>query len=84
MKCTHPHDKDYCDEYNIITAKLEVKLNNKYDNLKGELKELQNRRLNSNYVSLNLLPSNGIEKEICDKIKAELMHIKLLKKALKL
>ena len=31
----YPHDKDYYEEYNIITAKLEVKLNNKYNSLKG-------------------------------------------------
>ena len=80
----YPHDKDYYEEYNIITAKLEVKLNNKYDNLRGELKQMQNKRLNSNYVSLDLVPTNGIEKDICDNIKAELMHIKLVKKALQL
>ena len=80
----YPHDKDYYKEYNIITAKLEVKLNNKYDMLRGELKQIQNRRLNSNYVSLNLIPTNGIEKDRCDNIKAELMHIRLVKKALQL
>ena len=72
--------KIYYEEYNIITAKLEVKLNNKYDNLRGELKQMQNKRLNSNYVSLDLVPTNGIEKDICDNIKAELMQYKISKK----
>ena len=80
----YPQDKDYYEEYNIITAKLEVKLNNKYDMLRGELKQMQNKRLNSNYVSLDLVPTNGIEKDLCDNIKAELMHRKLVKKALQL
>ena len=63
---------------------LEVKLNSKYDSLRVELKEIQNRRLNSNHVSLDLVPTNGIEKDIYDNIKKELMHIKLVKKALNL
>ena len=61
---TYAHDKDYDEEYKIITAKLEVKSNNKYDSLSGELKEIQNRRWNSNYVSLDLVSTDGIEKEI--------------------
>ena len=84
-KCEmYPHDKDYCEEYDIITVKLEVKLNSKYDSLRVELKEIQNRRLNSNYVSLDLVPTNRVEKDICDSIKKELMHIKLFKKTMKL
>ena len=84
-KCEmYPYEKDYREEYDIITAKLEVKLNSKYDSLRVELKEIHNRRLNSNYVSVDLVPTNGIEKDICDNIKKESMHIKLVKKALNL
>ena len=32
----YTHEKHYFDEYNIITAKLEVKLNNKYDSLNSQ------------------------------------------------
>ena len=52
--------------------------------LRGELKQMQKKRLNSNYVNLDLVPTNGIEKDLCDNIKAELMHRKLVKKALQL
>ena len=79
----YPYEKDYREEYDI-TAKLEVKLNSKYDSLSVELNEIQNRRLNSNYVSLDLVPTNGIEKDLCDNIKKELMRIKLVKEALNL
>ena len=41
-KCEmYPYDKYYCEEYDIITAKLEVKLNIKYDSLRVDLKEIQ-------------------------------------------
>ena len=33
-------------------------------------------------MSLDLVPTNGIEKDICDNIKKELMHIKIIKKGI--
>ena len=69
----------YWDTYRDIMSKLEVKLKNTEDNLKIQIEEIQSRKLNKNYVSTNLIPSKGPDKELFDSIITKLQYIKRLK-----
>ena len=79
----YPQEEMYKEMYDVMVAKVEVKIKNKFDNLNRELKEIQSNRLTST-CSLAILPTNGVEKEVVDAIIQKLKYIKVLKSELNL
>ena len=76
---THPHENMYWETYRDIMSMLEVKLKTTRDNLKIQINEIQRRKLKNNYVSTDLIPTTGSDKELFDSIIQKLQYIDLLK-----
>ena len=76
---SHPHENMYWETYRDIMSMLEVKLKTTRDNLKIQINEIQRRKLKNNYVSTDLIPTTGSDKELFESILKKLQYIEILK-----
>ena len=76
---TYPGEEMYLDELRKIIVQLEIKLKLKADCLKGEILDIQEKKMKSSYVSITLLPTDGPDKLHLDNLMDKLKSIALLK-----